>query len=88
MPRSALFYHTGIKGKLTSSQFRGSQNSTLCRNTILVRASYACLFAHCKNLGINYSPFRDCAKDGGEEFLPRCTAFFNRIPIESVRIRK
>ena len=29
----------------------------------------------------------DYAKDGGEQFLPRCTAFFNRIPTESLRIR-
>ena len=29
----------------------------------------------------------DCAKDGGKEFLPRCIAFFYRIPIESLRIR-
>ena len=29
----------------------------------------------------------DRAKDGGKEFLPRCIAFFNRIPIESSTIR-
>ena len=29
----------------------------------------------------------DYAKDGGEELLPRCTAFFNRIPTESLWIR-
>ena len=29
----------------------------------------------------------DCAKDGAEEFfLPRCTAVFSRIPIESLKI--
>ena len=28
----------------------------------------------------------DYAKDGGEEFLPKCTAFFNRIPLESLKI--
>ena len=28
----------------------------------------------------------DCAKDGGEEFLKRFTALFNRIPIESLKI--
>ena len=27
------------------------------------------------------------AKDGSEELLPRSIAFFNRIPIESLRIR-
>ena len=26
------------------------------------------------------------AKNGGKEFLPRCIAFFNQIPIESFRI--
>ena len=29
----------------------------------------------------------DCAKDGGEGLLPRCTAFYTRIPIESSKIR-
>ena len=28
----------------------------------------------------------DYAKDGGEEFLPRCIAFYNRIPIDSLTI--
>ena len=28
----------------------------------------------------------DYAKTGGEEFLPRCIAFFNRIPKESLII--
>ena len=28
----------------------------------------------------------DYAKDGGEEFLPRCFAFYNRIPIDSLTI--
>ena len=27
------------------------------------------------------------AKDGDEEFLPRCNAFVNRIPVEPLRIR-
>ena len=31
-------------------------------------------------------PIEDCAKDGGEVFLPRCSAFFNQIPIESLKI--
>ena len=30
---------------------------------------------------------RRLRKDGGKELLPRCTAFFNRIPTESLRIR-
>ena len=29
----------------------------------------------------------DDAKDGGKEPLPRCTAFFNRIPIEGFVIQ-
>ena len=29
----------------------------------------------------------DYAKDGGEELLPRCITFFNRIPTELLRIR-
>ena len=28
----------------------------------------------------------DCVKDGGEEFLPKCIVFFNRIPVESLKI--
>ena len=27
-------------------------------------------------------PIDDYTKDGGKELLPRCIAFFNRIPIE------
>ena len=32
------------------------------------------------------NPIDDCAKDGGEEFFTDYTAFFNRIPIESLKI--
>ena len=32
-------------------------------------------------------PIDDCLKDAVEEFLPRCIAFFNRMPIESLKIR-
>ena len=34
----------------------------------------------------SWLPIDDCAKDGGEEFLPSFTAFFNQIPIELLKI--
>ena len=37
-------------------------------------------------LEIQINRIDDSAKDDSNEFLPRCTAFFNRIPTESVKI--
>ena len=34
----------------------------------------------------NADRFNDYAKDGGGESLPRCTTFFNRIHIESLKV--
>ena len=38
-------------------------------------------------IGSSLAGIDDCAKDGARIFLPRCIAFFNRIPIESLKIR-
>ena len=43
--------------------------------------------AHDLNVVFMSNSIDDYAKDGGEELLPRCNAFFNRIPIESLKIR-